>query len=47
MIEEIKHSIEGLVDNVEDIFWNIDIRQEDRRQKMLRHYKNQLWKANI
>lgn len=34
MIEEIKHSIEGLVDNVEDILWNIDIiRQEDRRQK--------------
>ena len=25
MIEEIKHSIEGLVDNVEDILWNIDI----------------------
>ena len=34
MIEEIKHSTEGLVDNVEDILWYIDIiRQEDRRQK--------------
>lgn len=47
MVEEMKNSVEGLVDKAEDTFQNIehlDKEVEDKKKK--RKFKNPPWKAN-
>lgn len=46
MVEEMKNSVEGLVDKAEDTFQNIEHLDKEVEDKKKRKFKNPPWKAN-